>query len=1146
VTVLFGEYELLSTSGLFDAEFYVRAYPAIAKLNIDPLTHYIERGGREKLNPCAAFDTAHYLSQCEELGEEPVNPLYHYLTVGVARGLSISPAGGRNRSASRRAAKSGNLLSLDIPRVVGGAVESPIRGGLSVIGWAIADTGVEKVDVALDGKRVATARHGLRRPDVAAAHPSREGSLLSGYAVHLPPKALTLGPHDVTVSMVDRAGNVASTGFRVVVQETPDVGGPWALRVKMSQAEVDTKTDTLQRLGWRPTFRIAMPLPHGGGSIEAARLTLESLRRQTYPDWELFVLAPKVGVKRNREASLRGLLDGYDDIAKKVHLLEGTGQTVLDVPKRKSKPRAARCFLLHPAPGDQLGCDALLELSLASGFSPETSLWYSDERRVNPADGKVGAFFKPDWSPDLLLSTNYIGRSWCADLDLLGRASIDLGKSVQVGEYDVALRLTEATQKIGHVPKVLYERSTVDADHPAQEHRALVEALKRRKIDGDVLRESVGQQHRIKRKVTSGRVSIIVPTCAANGLVKDCLTSLRDRTTYRDYEIICIENIPDGQKQSKAWLSSHADSVISTRETFNWSKFNNDAAARAAGEFLLFLNDDTEIIDPDWLEALLENAQRPEVGAVGPLLLYPDRSVQHAGVFLDQEGRGRHAFRHLLESDPGYFGLAHAQRNVISVTGACLMTRHQTFKDLGCFDESHAVINNDLDYCLRAWRKGLLNVYTPHARLIHHELASRVRVEEKYDSQKFNEQWRDVVTLGDPYFNPNLSCDHDQFMAEAEPLETVYAGHPLFSKDSIQRILVVKLDHIGDCINALPAVRRLRHHFPQAHICVLAGPASASVWNAAPVVDETLTFGFFHARSALGKLDVNEPDRLKIEKALRALRFDLAIDLRKQPDTREVLQMTGARILVGFDHQGRFPWLDVALEWDEDVPLRTKHGHIADDLIGLVEAVATHSTSDRAAGIEAPKAPLQLPVSEQRRLFSRPLISVHPAAGSPMRQWPPEKFSRLIDMLADLDEYNLAVIGGKDERDVAEQTLGPIRKRDRVFDLVGRFSLAELPKLLARSALFVGNNSGPQHLAAALGIPTIGIHSGVVDAKEWGPLGLKAVAVRKSMVCSPCFLERPEDCHRGLACLQDLSVGHVFNACLRALARRSIERQLAC
>ncbi len=217
-------------------------------------------------------------------------------------------------------------------------------------------------------------------------------------------------------------------------------------------------------------------------------------------------------------------------------------------------------------------------------------------------------------------------------------------------------------------------------------------------------------------------------------------------TAYRNVEIVCIENIPADKPDWKTWLRANADSVTETAEPFNWSRYNNLAVAAARGEYLLFLNDDIEIIDRGWLHTLLEQAERPEVGAVGPQLLYPDRRVQHAGMFLASLGVARHAFRNSPEDDPGYFGLALAQRDVIAVTGACLLTRRETFESLGRFDESHDVVNNDIDYCLRVFETGLRTIYTPHTRLIHHELASRSEIADSVRQQAFASKWRQYLS----------------------------------------------------------------------------------------------------------------------------------------------------------------------------------------------------------------------------------------------------------------------------------------------------------------------------------------------------------------------------------------------------------------
>ena len=198
---------------------------------------------------------------------------------------------------------------------------------------------------------------------------------------------------------------------------------------------------------------------------------------------------------------------------------------------------------------------------------------------------------------------------------------------------------------------------------------------------------------------------------------------MRATTAYRNFEIICVDNIPSADRQSKSWLRANADKVVAVEGPFNWSPFNNRGAAAAEGQLLLFLNDDVEIIDPGWLDALVEHAQRPEVGVVGAPLLYPDGTVQHGGMFLAGLVRLPWAARLPASGhhDPGYFGLAQIQRDVTAVTGACLITRRATFHDLGGFNEAHDITNNDLDYCLKARSRGLLCVLTPHARLVHHE-----------------------------------------------------------------------------------------------------------------------------------------------------------------------------------------------------------------------------------------------------------------------------------------------------------------------------------------------------------------------------------------------------------------------------------------
>ena len=931
----------------------------------------------------------------------------------------------------------------------------------------------------------------------------------------------------------DRAGNNASIEFRIEVEALSELTGPWSLRRKMPQAEIDLDTRLLEHQGWRPSFRAVLPLANDTDSMRKARVTVASLAAQVYPNWRLTVVPKNPKKPRSDDRLLDELTESLPDLADRIDIQRRLAPRMLAAPARTNGAAAQPAFFTLLTAGDQLGCDALLEMALTTAIDREADFIYSDERRLNPATEAVEAFFKPQWSPDLMLSTNYIGRLWCASTELLDRLPAPGDELLRHGEYDLVLRCTEAATAIRHIPAVLCEADGDDGD--AQDREALERAIARRGIAGEIRAGAISGTYRLKREAqTDGLVSIIIPTCAAQGMIRTCIGTLRGNTANQNFEIICIENIPSADDESRDWLYRNADWVVSTQEPFNWSRFNNLAAAQATGEYLLFLNDDIEIVDPDWLDTLLEHALRPEVGVVGPRLLYPDRRVQHAGLFLAAMGQGRHAFRYTADEDPGYFGLALTERNVIAVTGACLMTRRETFDALGGFDESHGVINNDLDFCLRAWRSGLVNIYTPHTRLIHHEAVSRAELADDYDATVFDSKWREVFLAGDPYFNPNLAKNRDDFSADAEPTRIAITGGPALRREQVRNILVVKLDHIGDCIIAFPAVRRLKRHFPYARISVLTSRASRSVWSLEPTVDEIFEFDFFHARSALGELERSEADWLELRERLAGYAFDLAVDLRKHPETRPVLQHTGAQYLAGFDYRNQFAWLDVALDWGGDQAFARKRQHTGDDLVNLVDAIT--AASDDARGLIAvPVEAAQLHKFGLNGALAAPLVCVHLTAGNDMKQWPVEYFAVLIDHLVENDGVRVVLIGAPGEEDIAEALLTRLRHAEAVTSLVGKVPLSELPAVLRAASLFVGNDSGPKHIAAGIGVPTVGIHSGTVDVREWGPVGPNAVAVAREVVCSPCYLNRLEDCRRGLACLRQLSPAKVYQACKRLL-----------
>jgi ADP-heptose:LPS heptosyltransferase/GT2 family glycosyltransferase len=1005
-------------------------------------------------------------------------------------------------------------FELDAPILSNGEMLEPVTGRMTIEGWLLTRSGVAEFRVYLDDQLLGDAHCGLARQDVGAAFPDWPNAIRSGFAFHCPPRSLHDGKHTVRLAIRASNGVEMDRLFEIAVEKSDDNEDAVAIRRRIPRVETDMMLALLAGMDPRPAFRFIVR-QHGEVDIDAWGTTLDALRRQAFGDWTVLVLAEDDDVA----ATVQGIIaDRTPRLADRFSVVSPSAGT-WNVPLARDGTSILHALL---SPGDEPGADALLELAVAYCRHSDKDLFYGDEVRISPVSKQKEPFFKPDFSPDLLTSTNYIGRLWVATTGLLAKVAVTAAGLAAEGEYDLLLRCAEQASGVHHVPKLLCQRGAADLDGPALEQAALARMLDRRGLSASVLPTPIPGTWRIKRAVPSkGKVSIIIPTCAANGYVETCVNSLRARTTYPDYEIICADNIPTAKLAWKIWLREAADKVVDMPDAFNWSTFNNRAAEVAVGEYLLFLNDDIEIIQDDWLDALVEHAQRPDVGIVGPQLLYRDGTVQHAGMFLATNGIGRHAFRYAAADDGCYFGLALTQRNVMAVTGACMLVRRETFEQLGRFDEAHQIVNNDLDFCLRAHRAGLLTVFTPYATLTHHELASRANMKDVYDLTHFDAAWKTTFAAGDPYFNPRLSTQADDYRPDDEPVQWVVSGTPKFTVAEIEQILVVKLDHIGDFVTAMPPIRRLRKLFPSARISVLASPASGGFVALESCIDEFIPFSFFHQRSQLGERTLTPEDFAALSAKLRPYQFDLAVDLRKHPSTRDVLQYTGARFLAGYDYLGQFPFLDVALDWDGDRRLQRKRNHIIDDLVLLVDAIGHATENDRLLMQPGPVAmPLTELPNDVHRLFAKPVVAMHPGAGNITKEWPEEHFSALIDLLIEKNNVNIMLVGGPDDVEVADRLMNVVMHKGAVASMAGRTSLADLPRLLKNCALYIGNDSGPKHVAAAVGIPTIGIHSGVVDPTEWGPIGPSAVALRRNMTCSPCYLANAQDCPRSLACLK--------------------------
>jgi len=496
----------------------------------------------------------------------------------------------------------------------------------------------------------------------------------------------------------------------------------------------------------------------GGHNSAWLGACLESVLNQWYRKWELFSLctaaidrAVSGGLARWEIADSR--IKGIASIDGVPKLARGEYIVLLD-----------GCDILPPF--------ALFEIARALNSYPGAKFLYSDEDRTDEHGQRSAPFFKPGWSPDLFLSYPYVNHLCVLEKNLLekiGGFRKEFGGSIA---YDLLLRFTEVIHEseIVHIPKILCHRRHVPESQAEAEtartkeegRKALSEALKRRNISGIVTAGRMPYSFRIKRKIAgNAKVSIIIPTKDQLGSIRGCVDSIRQKSTYPNYEIIIVDN-NSSEPETLEYLKTAPTRVLRFDEKFNFSRINNFAVKQAEGEYILFLNNDTEVITPDWIESMLEHAQRPEVGAVGCKLLYRNGNIQHAGVVLGMSpnpatGVAGHVFTNFVYDDPGYFGFIDVIRNYSAVTAAAMMMRKPVFEQCGGFDEELAVDYNDVDLCLRLREKGFLTVYTPFAELYHLESASRGhRRVGRSEAQLMLKRWRTVIK-NDPYYSPHLT-----------------------------------------------------------------------------------------------------------------------------------------------------------------------------------------------------------------------------------------------------------------------------------------------------------------------------------------------------------------------------------------------------
>lgn len=544
--------------------------------------------------------------------------------------------------------------------------------------------------------------------------------------------------------------------------------------------DIEAMTQEIATFHYQPKISIAMPVYN----VEEKwlRLCIDSILNQVYTNWELCMADDA-----STDPNVKKILTEYQQLDERIRVVFREQNGHISEATNSALVIATGEFVALLDNDDELAINAFYEVVKVLNENPELDLIYSDEDKIDMDGNRSDPAFKPDWSPDLLLGTNYISH-----LGVYRRSILEEIGGFRKGyegsqDYDLVLRFTEKTTKerIKHIPKVLYywrmlpTSTAVDQGSKGYAFeaglRAVQDALVRRGINGRATHGAANGLYDVYYDIKSDKlVSIIIPTKNGYKDVQRCVSSIIEKTTYQNYEIIMADNGSTDPKMHELYAEFEQQLpgrffVESIDIPFNFSTINNRAAKKAHGEYLLFLNNDTEVITENWLTLMVSFAQQERIGCVGAKLLYPNNTVQHAGVILGLGGVAGHGHYGYPHGDLGYFGRLAINVNYSAVTAACLLMKKADFDAVGGFEEAFTVAFNDVDLCLKVQALGRDNVWLHEAELYHFESQTRGyddkgKKKKRFEQEKvmMEEKWGPLIE-NDPFYNPNLTRDIPNF-----------------------------------------------------------------------------------------------------------------------------------------------------------------------------------------------------------------------------------------------------------------------------------------------------------------------------------------------------------------------------------------------
>ncbi len=556
--------------------------------------------------------------------------------------------------------------------------------------------------------------------------------------------------------------------------------GPWYEEHRAKPEELERQRK--QSLAWENfsggeesacVFSIAVPVFRTPAKFLCEMI--ESVRSQSFPFWELCLANAD---PEDREVA--EILERYCREDRRIRVKNLKENKGISENTNAALAMARGEFVGLLDHDDLLAPDALYEMAARLEKDGGIDVFYTDEDKVTTdLSEHFQPHLKPDFNLDLLRSNNYICHFFVVRREIAERIGGFRPEFNGAQDYDFIFRCTEQAEKIVHIPRILYHwrvHSASTADNPASKmyayeagKRAIEGNLERSGVRGVVsLRQDYGFYDVHYPVEGEPLVSILIPNKDQKETLMHCIHSVLETSTWKNLEILIIENNSEQEETFACYRELEKDPRIRILtypgKTFNYSAINNFGVQQAKGEYLLFLNNDIEVITPDWIEQMLGNCQRPEVGIVGAKLYYPDNTIQHAGIIIGIGGIAGHAFLGLARAKSGYLHKASLQMDYSAVTAACMMMKAEAFRKAGGFEEKLTVAFNDVDLCLRTVEQGWLVVYDPHVEMYHYESKSRGAEDSEEKLRRFQQEiefmrtrWIRLLKDGDPNYNPNLT-----------------------------------------------------------------------------------------------------------------------------------------------------------------------------------------------------------------------------------------------------------------------------------------------------------------------------------------------------------------------------------------------------